>query len=128
MHHLHEQHPAPELEPERLEEITKRLQRFIPKKDEPEMRRLAAELEAKGPIDVERLTAAASAWGDRVALLAIGDLAAALRGVAWTIGQKEVPTDPIAMRDWLRENPAARELLLFAISDTYVEARKRSAV
>jgi tetratricopeptide (TPR) repeat protein len=128
MHHLHEAHAPPEMEAERLEEITKRLQRFVPRKDEAEMRRLAAELEAKGPLDVERIAASASTWGDRVALLAVGDLAAALRGVAWTIGQKEVPTDPQAMRDWLRQNPAARDLVLFAISDTYVEARKRSGV
>jgi len=128
LHHLHEPHPAPEMEPERLEEITKRLQRFVPRKDEPEMRRLAGELVAKGLLDVDRLTAAASTWGDRVGLLAVGDLAAGLRGVAWTLGQKELPTDPQAMRDWLRENPAARDLVLFAISETYVEARKRAGV
>ncbi len=128
MHHLHEAHPAPEMEAERLDEMTKRLQRFIPRKDEPEMRRLAGELEAKGPLDVEALAAAASTWGDRVGLLAVGDLAAALRGVAWTLGQKEVPTEPTALREWLSANPAARDLLLFAISDTYVEARKRCSV
>ncbi|MBI2391367.1 MAG: hypothetical protein HYV09_17385 [Deltaproteobacteria bacterium] len=128
LHHLHPEHAAPAIDAERLDEITKRLQRFIPRKDEPELKKLASDLDAHGLVDVERLANAAAVWGDRVALLAVGDLGAALRGVAWTVGQKEVPRDPAALRAWLAQNPAARDMVLFAISDTYVEARKRAGV
>lgn len=128
LHHLHPEHPAPAMEADRLDEMTKRLQRFIPKKDEPELKKLAGELHACGPLTVERLTSAAATWGDRVALLAVGDLGAALKGVAWSLGQKDVPTDPAALRAWLAENPAARDMVLFAISDAYVEARKLAGV
>src|SRR5581483_4413170 len=38
LHHLVPEHPAPEMDAERLDEIGKRLQRFIPRKDEPELR------------------------------------------------------------------------------------------
>lgn len=128
LHHLYPDHPAPPLDAERLDEMTKRLQRFIPKKDEPELKKLAAELAQKGALDVERLTSAAATWGDRIALLSVGDLGAALTGVAWSLGQKEVPKDPAALRTWFADNPAARDMLLFAISDAYVEARKLAGV
>jgi tetratricopeptide (TPR) repeat protein len=128
LHHLHPEHPAPEIDAERLDEITKRLQRFIPRKDEAELKTLAGQIVAEGAVNVERLAGAASTWGDRVALLAVGDVGAALRGVAWSLGQKEVPKDPEELRKWLMENSAARELLMFAISDTYIEARQRAGV
>lgn len=128
LHHLHPEHAAPDIDAERLEEITKRLQRFIPRKDEAELKAVAAEIVAKGPLDVEALASAAATWGDRVALLAVGDLGAALRGVAWTLGQKDIPREPEELRRWLLENPAARDLVMFAISDTYLEARKRAGI
>jgi tetratricopeptide (TPR) repeat protein len=128
LHHLAPAHAPPAIEPERLDEITKRLQRFLPRKEEAELRRLAEELHAAGPLDVEIVAAAAATWGDRVALLATGDLSAALRGVAWSLGQKAIPRDPEARRSWLRETPAARDLILFAISDAHVEARRRAGV
>jgi tetratricopeptide (TPR) repeat protein len=128
LHALSPAHPAPDMEAERLEVITKRLQRFLPRKEEAELKRLAEEVDAAGAIDVEALSSAAATWGDRVALLAIGDLAAALRGVAWSLGQKDAPEDLEAKRAWLRENPAARDLVSFALSDAYVEARKRCGV
>ncbi len=130
LHHLAPNYPPPaDVDAERLDEITKRLQRFLPRKEEAELRRLATELDARGAIDVEAVASAAATWGDRVALLAIGDLAAALRGVAWTLGQKELPSnDPETLRAWLRENPAARDLVAFAISDAYIEARQRCGV
>ncbi len=129
LHHLHPAHPAPAIEPERLDEITKRLQRFIPRKEEAEMKTLAAAVVTRGIASVEVLASAAATWGDRVGLLAVGDLRAALQGVAWTLGHKDVPfTDETAMRTWLKENAAARDLVAFAISDGYAEARARCGV
>lgn len=129
LHALVPEHPAPEIDAERLDEITKRLQRFLPRKEEAELKKLGADLHAQGPLDVEALASAAATWGDRVALLAVGDLAAALRGVAWTLGQKGAPlSDDEQRRAWLRDNPAARDLVAFAISDAYLEARTRAGV
>jgi tetratricopeptide (TPR) repeat protein len=129
LHHLHLSHPPPAIEAERLDEITKRLQRFIPRKEEPEMKTMASTVVGQGVPSVEVLASAAATWGDRVGLLAIGDLGAALRGVAWTLGHKDLPLgDEGALRTWLRDNPAARDLVAFAVSDAYVEARKRCGV
>ncbi len=125
LHHLNPDHPAPELEPERLDEMTKRLARFLPRKEEAELKQLAIDV---GSVDVDKLAAAAATWGDRVALLCIGDLSAGLRGVAWTLGQKDPPQDPDELRRWLRDNPAARDLVAFAVSDEYVEARRIAGV
>ncbi len=86
LHHLHPEFPAPEIEAERLDEITKRLQRFIPRKEEAELKALAAAVVANGSPDTEALASAAATWGDRVALLAVADVGAALRGIAWTLG------------------------------------------
>ncbi len=129
LHHLHPEHPAPAIEPERLDEITKRLQRFIPRKDEAELKTLAAAVVAEGVPNTDALAAAAATWADRVALLAVGDVGAALRGVAWTLGQKDAPPQGVAARrEWLLQNPAARDLVAFALSDTYLEARRRAGV
>ncbi len=129
VHHLHPEHPAPAIDAERLDEITKRFQRFIPRKEEAELRALADAAVAEGIPPTETLTAAAATWGDRVALLSVGDVGAALRGVAWSLGQKEPPlADAEARKAWFDENPAARELISFAISDTYLEARKIAGV
>jgi tetratricopeptide (TPR) repeat protein len=129
LHHLHPEHPAPEIEAERLDEITKRFQRFIPRKEEADLKALASAAVAEGIPPTETLAAAAATWGDRIALLAVGDVAAALRGVAWSLGQKEPPlADPEARKAWFEANPAARELIAFAISDPYLEARKVAGV
>ena len=82
----------------------------------------------QGAPNTDALASAAATWGDRVALLAVGDLAAALRGIAWTLGQKDVPTDLEGRRAWLTQNPAARDLVSFALSDLYIEARERAGV
>ena len=129
LHHLQPTHPAPEIDAERLDEISKRLQRFIPRKDEAELKTLAAIVVQEGVPSTDALASAAATWADRVALLAVGDIAAALRGVAWTLGQKDMPpADPEARRAWLVANPAARELIAFALSDVYLDARRRAGV
>jgi tetratricopeptide (TPR) repeat protein len=129
LHHLHPEYPAPVIEAERLDEITKRFQRFIPRKEEAEMKALAQAAVEAGIPSTEALAGAAATWGDRVALLAVGDVGAALRGVAWSLGQKEPPlADAEARKAWFDENSAARDLVAFAISDLYLEARKVAGV
>jgi tetratricopeptide (TPR) repeat protein len=129
LHHLVPDHPAPEMEPERLDEISKRLQRFIPRKDEAELRTLAAQVVSGGVPSIDALASAAATWADRVALLAVADVGAALRGVAWTLGQKDSPPQGVqARREWLMQNPAARDLVVYALSDVYLEARRKAGV
>ena len=129
LHLLQPEYPPPELDAERLDEIGKRLQRFIPRKDEAELRTLAAKVVAEGLPGVDALASAAATWADRVALLAVADVGAALRGVAWTLGQKDAPPQGVEpRRAWLAANPAARDLVSFALSDVYLEARRRAGV
>ena len=90
---------------------------------------MAAAVVAEGLPSTDALSSAAATWGDRVALLAIGDVSAAMRGVAWTLGQKDAPPQGVAARrEWLQQNPAARDLVAFALSDVYLEARRRAGV
>jgi hypothetical protein len=129
LHHLTPDHPAPQIEPERLDEISKRLQRFIPRKDEAELKTLAAQVVSEGVPSADALASAAATWGDRIALLAIGDVGAAMRGIAWTLGQKDAPPQGVtARREWLLQNPAARDLVAFALSDAYLAARQRAGL
>jgi hypothetical protein len=72
------------------------------------------------------LNTADNGWGDRCALLALGDPAIALTAIAWAGGHTNAP--PPAGKErlvWVGRNAEAREIIIFAISDAYVEARQR---
>ena len=62
-------------------------------------------------------------------LAILGQWPLLLQGVAWTLGQKDAPPPGVAARrEWLQQNPAARDLVAFALSDVYLEARRRAGV
>jgi hypothetical protein len=72
-----------------------------------------------------QLAAAASAWANRVALLAVGDPNAALDAIAWSNGEDGAPTDPEERAAWIARTAEARELMTFSVTDHYAEARSR---
>jgi hypothetical protein len=75
------------------------------------------------------LATAVNGWGDRCALLALADPAVALQAIAWAGGHTNAPPPPGKERlVWVGRNAEAREMILFAVSDAYVEARQRLGV
>ncbi|MCC6217192.1 MAG: hypothetical protein IT376_20200 [Polyangiaceae bacterium] len=73
-----------------------------------------------------QLSTAANQWGNRAALLAVGDPNAALRALALSAGQTAGPPAERAERlKWVTRNPEARDLAVFSASDAYAEARRR---
>ena len=64
-------------------------------------------------------------WVERSALVASGDLAGALDAMAWGAGLSGAPRAREERMEWLARTPKARELVAFAISDAYFDARKR---
>ncbi|MFO0552913.1 MAG: tetratricopeptide repeat protein [Polyangiaceae bacterium] len=72
------------------------------------------------------LNAAINGWGSRAGLLAVGDPNVALNGIAWAGGNANGP--PPNGKDrltWIGRNAEARDLIIFSVSDAYVDARSR---
>ncbi|MEZ4373369.1 MAG: hypothetical protein R3B07_21275 [Polyangiaceae bacterium] len=59
-------------------------------------------------------------WGNRTALLAIGDPRAALRAIAGG----EIPDDDAERAKWVTRNAEARDLAVFSVSEKYAQARQ----
>lgn len=91
----------------------------------------ALALELSGSVDnrMSMLNVAVNGWGDRAAFLAVGDLAAALRGIAWAGGHPSGPPSDARERvQWIGRNAEARDLLVFVASDEFLALRQRLGV
>jgi tetratricopeptide (TPR) repeat protein len=98
----------------------------LPRNAEPDVGFLA--LEAAGAVDErpDALGAAALAWANRVALLAVGDPNVALDALARLGGLVDgAPRDVRERSAWVSRTPEARDLLVFGISDAFAQARSR---
>ncbi len=72
------------------------------------------------------LNSAINGWGSRAGLLAVGDVNVALTSIAWAGGNANGP--PPAGKDrltWIGRNAEARDIVIFSVSDGYVDARAR---
>lgn len=67
-----------------------------------------------------QLATALHEWGNRTALLAIGDPRAALRALAGG----ELPEDDAERAKWVTRNAEARDLAVFSVSEKYAQARQ----
>lgn len=73
-----------------------------------------------------QLGTAVNQWGNRVALLAVGDPSIGLSGVSLASGHVEgPPADRVERLKWIVRNPEARDLAVFSVSEQYSEARKQ---
>jgi hypothetical protein len=73
-----------------------------------------------------QLAIAIGQWGDRAGLLAVGDPAVAIRGIALAGGHSEgPPADGPDRLKWIVRNPEARDLAIFSVSEQYAESRRR---
>jgi tetratricopeptide (TPR) repeat protein len=85
-------------------------------------------LEVAGGLGTQAATLGPSAlqWGNRVALLALGDPNAALDAIAAAGGLPAgAPQDPAERAAWIARSPEARDLLAFGVTDAFAEARAR---
>jgi hypothetical protein len=103
-----------------------RLQRVAPPAIPPDLVALAGEVTGSLGNRASTLQTMANAWGSRAALLVLGDTSVALDAIAWAAGQTggAPPTNPDRMK-WIGRNAEARDLIVFSVSDAYVEARSR---
>ncbi|MBN2193597.1 MAG: hypothetical protein JW751_12340 [Polyangiaceae bacterium] len=88
----------------------------------------ALALEVAGSLGsrASQLGTAINQWGNRTALLAVGDLNVALRAIALSQGHSGgPPASGVDRMKWITRNPEARDLAVFSVSEAYAEARQR---
>jgi len=109
----------------RVADISRRIVPALPRNLDPTVGVIA--LEAAGTLGggAATLAAGASAWANRVALLAVGDPNGALEAIAWSRGEDGAPKAPEARAAWIARTAEARELMTFSVTDGYSEARAR---
>ena len=103
-----------------------KLQAALPKRLDPDVGMLA--LEVAGAIGTQQVTLGPSAiaWGNRVALLALGDPNVALDAIAASANPPTAPPrDPQERASWVARTPPARDLIAFGVTDAFAEARAR---
>lgn len=95
----------------------------------PELGALAAAVTANAVPQAAQLGDALWRWASRVALMATGDIGAALEA-AWASSQPSqiMPRDSGARLRWLATHPQARDLVSFSVSEAYTEARRRAGL
>jgi tetratricopeptide (TPR) repeat protein len=113
----------------RLTNFYGRLSRAVPAGLPHDTGALAAEIIGSIGNRAPTLNTAVNGWGDRCALLALGDPSVALTAIAWAGGHTNAPPPPGKERlTWVGRNAEAREIVLFAVSDAYVDARSRIGI
>ena len=103
-----------------------RIQAALPRNLDPDVGVIALEVAGALGAQSAALGASALAWGNRIALLAVGDPNVALDGIAVASGNPAgAPPDPVERAAWIARTPEARDLLAFAVTDAFAEARAR---
>jgi tetratricopeptide (TPR) repeat protein len=116
---------APGVNAGALADMSRRLAPAIPRQLDADVGVIALEAAANLGTNAPALGAAALAWANRVALLAVGDPGAALDAIAWTQGAEGAPAGAEARATWIARTVEARDLIAFSVSDAYAEARAR---
>ncbi len=103
-----------------------KLTKALPGSIDPQLATLASDVIGTIGNRASTLNTVVNGWGDRAALLAVGDPNLALVGIASAGGHANAP--PASGKErvtWIGRNTEARELVVFAVSDAYAEARAR---
>ena len=114
------------INPAMLSAAAGKVQAALPKRLDPDVATLA--LEVSSAIGTQQITLGpnAIAWGNRVALLGLGDPNVALDAIgASATPPVTVPADPTERASWIAKTPPARELIAFGVTDAFAEARAR---
>jgi hypothetical protein len=120
---------APSFEPRNVDarrfstafaEITK----FVSGPDDPGLQQLALDIGGSINNRMSTLNVAVAGWGSRAAFLALGNLDAALTGIAWAGGHPSgLPEAGTKRVTWVRRHPEARDIIYFLSSKAYLQAR-----
>ncbi len=103
-----------------------RLQAALPRNLDLEVATIALEAAAAIGTQAAALGGLAVAWADRVALLALGDPNVALDAIATAGGAPTgAPREPKERAAWIARTPEARDLIAFAVTDAFADARAR---
>jgi hypothetical protein len=114
------------INPAMLNAAAGKVQAALPKRLDPDVATLA--LEVSSAIGTQQITLGpnAIAWGNRVALLGLGDPNIALDAIGASANPPvTVPADPTERAGWIAKTPPARELIAFGVTDAFAEARVR---
>ncbi len=118
----------PGVPPQAIAQAMSRLQPALPKRPEPDLGLAALEVGgAVGP-QLGLLGGAVLAWANHAALLGVGDLGAALDGVAYGQSPRGEPPPPAERANWIARTPEAKDLVAFSVGDGYTEARSRLGI
>ncbi|HEU4534202.1 MAG TPA: hypothetical protein VFS00_08790, partial [Polyangiaceae bacterium] len=114
------------VDPNKLQDYRNRLQRSMPGGLSNDASVLALEVIASLGNRASTLQTASNAWGNRCALLALGDMSIALSSIAAAAGVAGGPPAGGPERlTWVGRNAEARDLVIYSVSDAFFEARAR---
>jgi tetratricopeptide (TPR) repeat protein len=110
-----------------LGEAKRRIQAALPKKLDSELGTIALEVAGTLGPHLATLGSSTITWADRVALLYVGNPNAALDGIAWSVGMTGgAPKEAEQRTAWVVHTGEVRDLLVFAVSDGFAEARAKA--
>ncbi len=117
------------VDPGKLRDVHARLSKVKPKKLDDDVGMLALEVIGAIGNRASTLHTVVNGWGNRVALLASGDLSLAFSAIARAAGHTTgpAPAGPDRMT-WINRNAEARDLAVFSVSDAYAEVRSRLGI
>jgi hypothetical protein len=114
------------VDPGKLRDMHARLSRAKPKKLDDDVAMLALEVIGTLGNRASTLHTVVNNWGNRVALLASGDLSTGLSAIARAAGHSAGPAQSGPERvTWIGRNAEARDLAIFSVSDAYAEVRAK---
>jgi len=114
------------VDPGKLRDMHARLSRVKPKKLDDDVAVLALEVIGTLGNRASTLHTVVNNWGNRVALLASGDLSTGLSAIARAAGHSAGPATSGPERvTWIGRNAEARDLAIFSVSDAYAEVRAK---
>jgi hypothetical protein len=124
--HAYDSHYLPDgVEAAQLADIGQRVVKALPRRSRSEMGPLAVEMAGRPGFDPTKIGLAAGDLGNRVALLATGDLIAALSALL-KLNARTLDGDPRTRTEVIRSLPETASLLRFAVSEEYLDARHRA--
>jgi hypothetical protein len=114
------------VDPGKLRDVHARLLKAKPKRLDDDVGMLALEVIGSIGNRASTLHTVVNSWGNRVALLACGDLSLAFTSIARAAGHATGPAPSGPERvTWINRNAEARDLAVFSVSDAYAEVRSR---
>jgi tetratricopeptide (TPR) repeat protein len=115
------------VDPNKLQDYRARVARSMPQGLSHDAPALALEVISSLGNRASTLQTASNAWGNRCALLALGDVGLALHAIATAAGLVAGPPPAGPERlTWVGRNAEARDLVIYSVSDAYFEARSRA--